>query len=213
MPYSVTVVDDGSTDNTLEVFAMLALAYPNVLSLEQHEANQGYGAALRTGFKAALQTGLEWIAFCDGDCQFRPHELGKLLARARQTSADMVVGYRIKRADGWRRYVIGRLWHVLSMLVLIRNVKGDQHEFKPTDVDCGFRLYRREAIAQLLPDLVGDRGAAINPELIARANAVGMKISEVGVTHHRRTRGSQSGTNALVALGSLRQLFSVRGSI
>jgi len=208
----IIVVDDGSTDGTVGVVATSALGYPSgLIQCVQHPRNLGYGAALRTGFKAALATDMEWIAFCDADGQFSPHEVGEMLEVAEHSGADIVVGYRIKRADGWQRLMLGKAWHILSQLVLSRHAKGGGG-FSPKDVDCGFKLFRRSALAALMPDLIGDH-AAISPEIFARGNAQGMKFAQVGVTHKPRKHGEQSGANLRVALGSVRQLRAVRADI
>jgi putative flippase GtrA len=182
-PFHVIVVDDGSTDNTYEVVGSLQMTYPNHVKSVQHNTNRGYGQALRTGFDAALMTGHEWVAFCDGDGQFKPHEVGKLLDRAIATGADLAIGYRINRADSLKRRLMGHAWHLLSRFA---------YRYEATDTDCGFKLFRREALLILVPELTGVH-AEISPEIIGRASRHNFKIVEVGVNHYPRKHGNQTG--------------------
>ena len=91
--YEVIIVNDGSLDNTGEVADKLARKYDNVV-VKHHLYNIGYGAALKTGFYSAKY---ELIYYTDGDMQFDPGELEKMLPL--MDKADIVTGYKVKRAD------------------------------------------------------------------------------------------------------------------
>lgn len=73
------VVDDGSSDRTREVLEQLA-AGRDQLVIEAHEQNRGYGAALRTGAKAASHLGLDWVLFMDSDLTNPPSDIGRFAA-------------------------------------------------------------------------------------------------------------------------------------
>jgi glycosyltransferase involved in cell wall biosynthesis len=197
--HTVIVIDDGSTDETPEVVRALRSRRPSVRGL-RHPQNRGYGAALRTGFHAGLLTGHDWIAFCDADGQFNPADVDDLIAAALDTGADLAVGYRIRRADSLHRRLMGRGWHLVSRAVL---------GVRARDVDCGFKAIRREALAVLEPELVGDF-ATISPELLARARRHSMRIAEVGVAHAPRTSGAASGSSVRVVFGSFVSLIVLR---
>ncbi|HUR55824.1 MAG TPA: glycosyltransferase family 2 protein, partial [Gemmataceae bacterium] len=96
-PYEILVVDDGSSDDTAAIVERLAVAFPSVRLL-RHQANHGYGAALRTGFETAA---FDRIAFTDADCQFDLTDLAKMVPLADEFP--IVAGYRIGRKDPWRR--------------------------------------------------------------------------------------------------------------
>src|SRR3989338_9580254 len=106
--YEVVVVDDGSKDSSADIVRSWSAKNPRV-KLVRHEHNQGYGAALRTGFKNVSK---DLIFLTDGDNQFQLSDIEKLLAKI--DSCDAVVGYRINRRDKSYRRVHGFLWTRLS---------------------------------------------------------------------------------------------------
>ena len=91
LDYEILVVDDGSRDRTGEILKSLQGEFPR-LKPQNHTVNQGYGAALRTGFDAAVKT---YVFYMDGDGQFHIDDLEKLLPLASEDA--IVTGYRIER--------------------------------------------------------------------------------------------------------------------
>lgn len=195
---AVIIVDDGSTDETAAVVADLRQMYP--VEVITHPTNHGYGRALRSGFDAALATGHEWIAFCDSDGQFNPADLALLLVAAYSHDVNVVLGVRAKRADNLTRRAAGRAWHGVSRLVL---------KYDAVDVDCGFKLLNRTAIASVAAQLQSDY-AAISPELLARLSRTGQRFVEVPVPHYPRANGTQTGLKASVVVRSFVDLYNVR---
>ncbi|MGD0064631.1 MAG: glycosyltransferase [Streptosporangiaceae bacterium] len=201
-PFTIIIVDDGSTeDDTFEAAEQLAVNYPGYVQAVHHGQNKGYGAALQTGFRAALGTGHGLIGFCDADDQFDIASFGTLLAALQNQEADLAVGYRITRADSLKRRVMGRAWHWLSGLVL-----GSK---AARDVDCGFKIFTRGALEDVEPQISG-RYAAVSPEILARAISAGYTMAEAGVTHKSRHHGRQTGSDLKVVILSLTYLFRLR---
>ncbi len=201
-PFTIIIVDDGSTeDDTYEAAEQLARNYPGYVQAVHHSRNKGYGAALQTGFRAALDTGHGLIGFCDADDQFEIASFGTLLAALQNHEADLAVGYRIARADSLKRRVMGRSWHWLSSLVLGSKIARD--------VDCGFKLFTRAAIKDVEPRISGGY-AAVSPEILTRAMSAGYTMVEVGVTHKSRSHGRQTGSDLKVVILSLAYLFQLR---
>jgi putative flippase GtrA len=201
-PFTIIIVDDGSAeDDTFEAAEQLAGNYPGYVQAVHHSRNKGYGAALQTGFRAALDTGHGLIGFCDADDQFEIASFGTLLAALQNHEADLAVGYRIARADSLKRRVMGRAWHWLSSFVL-----GSK---TARDVDCGFKVFTRAAIKDVEPRISGGY-AAVSPEILTRAISAGYRMIEAGVTHKSRSHGRQTGSDLKVVILSLAYLFQLR---
>ena len=171
--YEVIVVNDGSSDATAEIAEELARTYPCVHVIH-HPENRGYGGALRTGFAAATK---DLIAYTDGDAQYDPAELEVLWNRL-TPDADMVNGFKISRADPMHRIVIGRLYHHTVKLLFNLHVR---------DVDCDFRLMRREIFDRV--KLERDTGV-ICLEMMRKIQDAGFRILEVPVSHFHRAYGT-----------------------
>lgn len=201
--HTIIVIDDGSSDETPQVLEALRQQYG--IKVITHNVNRGYGAALRSGFTAAYESGHEFIAFCDSDNQFRPADVRLLFeALDEDSTAGAAIGYREYRADGLHRKVSGRVWHWLSSFILDFNVK---------DVDCGFKLFRREVLAAIDPTKLMGNHAVISPEILARIKRHGFTVVETSMPHFPREHGSQSGMKLSVMLSSILGLFRVRKTI
>lgn len=191
----VIVVDDGSTDETPEIVAVLGQSDPRV-RLVRHEVNRGYGGALKSGLAAA--TG-DYIFYTDGDGQFDIHEIVALVPLLKQ--ADLIAGYRIHRSDPWYRLVNARLYHWL-----IHALFG----LKMKDVDCAFKLIKRAVVDSLK---LTSEGALISAEFLLRAQRSGFRIVEVGVHHYPRQWGKASGARLSVILRMFVELFRFKQTL
>ena len=189
--HEIVVVDDGSRDETARIVREFGGA-----RLLRHERNRGYGAALRTGLRAAR---MEWVVFTDADLQFRLADLVALLDVA--DDVDVVAGYRAPRVDSLFRRLLGWGWGRLVRLLYGLRVR---------DVDCAFKLFRREVLDAIPIESVG---AFINTEILVRANAAGFRIREVPVRHYPRTSGTASGARPRVILRALRELVTLRSRL
>lgn len=178
--YEIIIVNDGSTDNTTEVVNSLILKNKNIKMIT-HPTNLGYGAALKTGF---YNSRFEYIVYMDSDGQFDFLEIYKLIPFKEEFQ--IVIGYRIKRADNFLRKLNGHLWTFLMNLLLGIGFK---------DIDCGFKLIKKEVIDRI-PKLESN-GATISAELLAKAKKYGFKIKQVGLTHKSRLYGKATGGNVL----------------
>ena len=187
--FEVILVNDGSADRTREIAEEIASSDARVRCVS-HSQNRGYGAALRTGIDSAR---LDLVAFADGDGQFDPAEIALLLDALREN--DMVIGYRISRADAWHRTLNARAWSTLM---------GVLFGVWPKDLDCGFKLFRTQAVQSL--ELESD-GAFISTELLAKAKRAGFRIGQVGVNHYPRADGTSTGANLFVIAKAFYELL------
>jgi len=192
--YEIIVVDDGSTDDTAGVTQRLMERTPG-LRLVQHPVNQGFGAAVFTGFTSAAK---DWIFYTDADRQFVLSELVKFVPLMEQ--ADLIAGYRAPRRDPFLRVFYGKGWSMLCTLLFGYTVR---------DVDCAFKLFRREII-QELGSRIASRGATFSIEWLVRAKRAGYRFVELPVTHRPRVAGSQTGANMEVILRAFRELIQFR---
>ena len=194
--FEIIAVDDGSKDGTPALADDLAARHPDVVRAVHHPTNLGYGAALRSGFAAAR---FDLVAFTDGDRQFKVADIGRLTARlAESDSPDVVVGFRIKRADPLVRTLYARAYRLAN-----RTFFG----LKITDVDCACKLFRRDALERVR---VESSGAFFSAEMIIKLRAAGRTVVEVGVPHYPRTAGSATGARPRVVFRAVRDFWLLR---
>jgi glycosyltransferase involved in cell wall biosynthesis len=165
----VIVVDDGSPDDTGE---RAAEAGATVI---RQEPNQGKGAALRTGFRAALERGVEAVITLDGDGQHDPGEIPAFLgAYAQRTVAGQPTELIVGRRDFRRMPIVRRLANALGTVVLSTALG----HWVP-DNQCGYRLVGRRVMAASLAS--SEAGFAFEVEMIAICLREGWPIHWVPV--------------------------------
>gem|GEM_PF-149882 len=185
----VLVVSDGSTDRTGAIIAALAESNPRV-RLVTHPTNQGYGAALVSGFAAATK---DLTLFMDSGGQFDIRDLQRFFPFIDEY--DAVIGYRLHRQDSWMRKLNAWGWKQLIGFVLDVHVR---------DIDCAFKLLRTSILHQYPLET---RGAMINAELLYRLKRAGYTYREVGVQHLPRQAGRATGANPRVIARAFSELF------
>jgi glycosyltransferase involved in cell wall biosynthesis len=194
----ITVVDDGSNDRTGAIADELARKDPRVRVIH-HASRRGYGGAVRSGMVAATKS---WIFFTDGDRQFALEDLGRLVEAA--DGADAVVGYRIKRADPTRRLFVAWVYNRLIRLLFGGGWR---------DVDCAFKLFRRDVFARVPLDRVRSNGAFFSPELLITLRRAGVRVRQVGVRHFPRTAHEPKGASPRVIVRAIRDLLRLRARL
>jgi glycosyltransferase involved in cell wall biosynthesis len=194
--FEIIAVDDGSKDRTGEIADRLAAEHPGIVRVVHHMPNRGYGGALRSGFEASRY---ELLAFTDGDRQFRVADIARLTARlAEPDRPDVVVGYRIKRADPMVRIVYARTYKFANRIFYGLRVR---------DVDCAAKLFRREALEGVR---VESSGAFFSAELMIKVKEHGRSIAEVGIPHYPRTAGSPTGAKLSVIWLAVKDFWMLR---
>jgi glycosyltransferase involved in cell wall biosynthesis len=193
--HEVIVVDDGSRDETAAIVSRLADDDHRV-RLVQHSVNQGYGGALKSGFLAAK---LDLVFFTDADNQFDLDELREFFSLIDRV--DVVAGYRIKRRDPFFRRINALAWNYLVRALFYVPVR---------DIDCAFKLFRREVFDGLELESVG---AMVNTELMVKLGRSGYRVVEVGVTHYPRTAGSPQGASVKVIFRAFAELATMHSRL
>lgn len=170
--YEIIVVENGSTDYTVEVLEELSQRYEKLRVFTYREP-LGYGGALRVAFANATK---DFIFYTDGDAQYDPREV-QILLDAMRDDIDIVNGWKIDRGDPFHRIIIGRVYHHLVKFLF---------GFKLRDVDCDFRLIRRHIFDVI--ELESDSGT-ICLEMVKKIQDAGYRFAEVPVHHFHRTYG------------------------
>jgi glycosyltransferase involved in cell wall biosynthesis len=170
--YEVIVVNDGSSDGTAAVLDDLASRTPR-LRVIHHPRNRGYGGALRSGFENAAK---DLVFYTDGDGQYDVREMASLIPLMTE-DVDVVNGYKIKRSDSRRRIVLGAIYKFLARQMFGLPIR---------DVDCDFRLMRREAIQSV--KLTSTSGVVCT-EMVYKLKTAGYRFSETPVHHYPRLHG------------------------
>lgn len=189
--FELIVVDDGSRDGSAAVVQAVRRRDPRVRLL-RHPENRGYGAALRSGLRAARG---DLVFFSDADLQFDLREIEQLLAHVEDF--DIVAGTRAPRRDPWPRRLLAGGWGVLVRALFGLHVR---------DIDCAFKVFRRPVL-DALP--IASIGAFVNTELLVRARRAGFRIREVDVSHHPRVAGRAKGASPRVVARAVLELLTL----
>jgi glycosyltransferase involved in cell wall biosynthesis len=163
------VVDDGSRDRTAQIVA----GYPDVV-LVRHRVNQGYGAAIKTGFRQAKG---DLLAFLDADGTYPPEHFPALCRPILKEGADLVIGSRMAGAES-DMPAVRRLGNMIfaTLVTLIGNQRV-------SDSASGQRVLRRDALPLLypLPD-----GLNFTPVMSTRAIHENLNVVEVPIPYAER---------------------------
>ena len=175
MEKEILLVDDCSGDGTREVLRKMEVAQPD-LKVLFHEANQGKGAALRTGFAAA--TG-DVVLIQDADLEYDPKEYPRLLQPIVDGHADVVYGSRFI-GGGAHRVVF--YWHYLGnrLLTTLSNMTTN---LNLTDMEVCYKVFKREII-QNIP--LKENRFGFEVEITAKIARRKLKIYEVPISYYGR---------------------------
>lgn len=171
----IVVVDDGSTDGTGEV--LRGLAQTPDLTVIVHGRNRGKGAALATGFRAAVG---EICIVQDADLEYDPAEYPLVIGPIVAGKADVVFGSRFQGAAPHR---VVYFWHRVGngFLTLLSNMFTD---LNLTDMETCYKAFRTEII-QSIP--IREKRFGFEPEITAKLAKRRCRIYEVGISYYGRT--------------------------
>lgn len=172
----IIVVDDASTDNTSEVVNTLASEDRRVI-LIRHERNQGVGGAMVTGFKKALELGVQVIVKIDGDNQMDPAYIPGLITPLIEGRADYAKGNRFRDLESLQHMPIIRRIGNLGLSFLTKAATGYWYCFDPTN---GFFAIRGELLTQLPLDHI-DRGYFFETSMLANLYLLNAFVVDVPI--------------------------------
>jgi glycosyltransferase involved in cell wall biosynthesis len=190
--YEITVIEDGSPDNTGQVADELARKYEKVKVIH-HQKNMGYGATLYEGFRNAK---FDYVFYTDGDNQFNLEELKKFVALI--PYSDIVIGYRKKK-----QYSLYRKITSITYNFALRWLFGIDY----IDIDCAFKLFRRDLFDKIT---IKTKDAFIDAEIMIKAKRLGYSTTELGVKHLPRLDGVSTAARPSIILRTIREIYNLK---
>jgi glycosyltransferase involved in cell wall biosynthesis len=167
----VILVDDGSSDETIQIARQLGL------ELFVHDRNYGYGANQKTCYREALKAGADIVVMVHPDYQYDPTLLPRIIKPIQEGAADVVLGSRLlggdvmKQGMPWWKYVSNRF-----LTALENRVFG----LRLSEYHTGYRAYRKEALTAVNVEMNSDN-FIFDQEIMAQFVQLGLRISEVPV--------------------------------
>ncbi len=172
LPAEIIVIDDGSTDRTVDIVYQIPTSDTIRIVVESHSSNRGKGAAIRTGF--SISEGRD-LLICDADLSTPIEEIEVLLKTHRDES--VVIGSRavdrnlILIHQPWYRDIMGRIFNTIQQNLAVRGL---------VDTQCGFKLFPGE-LGRALSEIQRLDGFAFDVELLLIARSWNYEIIEQGV--------------------------------
>jgi glycosyltransferase involved in cell wall biosynthesis len=167
----VILVDDGSSDETIQIARKLGL------ELFVHDRNYGYGANQKTCYREALKAGAEIVVMVHPDYQYDPTLLPQIIKPIQDGTADVVLGSRllsghaIKQGMPWWKYISNRFLTGLENRAFGLNL---------SEYHTGYRAYCREALESVNIDMNSDN-FIFDQQIIAQFVEVKLRVAEVPV--------------------------------
>ena len=192
--YEIVIVDDASDDDTVGAARRAMGDRARNLTVVTHRRQRGYAITVCDGLRASRG---RVLAFMDGDGQFDPHDLDRVIAGL--DSADMVAGIRTRRADPWYRSFVSGVYNVI-----VRTTFG----IRERDFDCGLKAFTRALWNAVTP--VRARSAVFNPEIFFKAHRLGFRVVQVPVEHLPRVAGRRSGGRLIPIARAMRDVLRLR---
>lgn len=173
IPYCLTILDNGSDDDTPEIAGELARKYPEVTYVRIEE--RGVGVAFRRGIELN-ESGL--VGYMDIDLSTDLKYLSKTIELFRERpELQYVNGSRFSKESDTK----GRKWYrkitSMGLVFLLKTI----FRMKATDAVCGFTFLRKEAAQQLVGECSDDNGWFYTIEFLLRAERDGMNIYDMPV--------------------------------
>jgi glycosyltransferase involved in cell wall biosynthesis len=172
----ILIIDDGSTDRTVEIARKVGVDHIVV-----NKRNQGLAASFRNGLDMCLKLGADIIVNTDGDNQYAGWDIPKLIAPVLAGTADIVIGDR--QTDGIEHFSKGKKLLQKLGSGLVRSLSGTD----VPDAVSGFRAYSRDAALQM--NIVSTFSYTI--ETVIQAGSKQLAVTSVAVETNEKTRESR----------------------
>jgi glycosyltransferase involved in cell wall biosynthesis len=174
LAHEIILVDDGSTDGTRDVLADLQGQYP-IVRVILHEKNQGKGAAVSTGFKAAVG---DVLVIQDADLEYDPRDYPVMLKPIQEGRAKVVYGSRF--LGGPRKTMF--FWNMVAnkFLTLVTNIL---YNTILSDMETCYKMFRSDVVRDIR---IRSRRFDFEPEITAKVLKKGIRIYEVPISYNGR---------------------------
>jgi len=169
--FEIIVVDDGSTDNTLELAREIAKSYGNII-VKQNRVNHGKGRALKFGFRFA--TG-NFVVFLDADMDLHPAQISAFFDIMELDKADVVIGSK-RHPNSVLNYPLQRKVISSFYFFLVKLLFG----LPIRDTQTGLKLFKYEVLERVFPKILV-KHFAFDLEILVNAHHLGYKIAEAPV--------------------------------
>jgi glycosyltransferase involved in cell wall biosynthesis len=170
----LVIVDDCSTDGTADELRQITDSRVRVV---RHAANQGKGAALRTGFAHVT---LPFVIIQDADLEYEPSDYPVVVGPLLEGKADVVYGSRFQ---GGRPHRVLYFWHSVGNKILT-TASNMTTNLNLTDMETCFKAFRLDALRQLT---IEEDRFGVEPEITAKIARLGLTVYEVGIGYDGRT--------------------------
>jgi glycosyltransferase involved in cell wall biosynthesis len=193
----VLLVENGSTDRTLEIAQDFSRRHPSLRAL--HEAQRGKGRALRRGM---LEARGDYRFICDADLSMPISELNRFLPPQLQ-NVDIAIGSReapgaVRYEEPWNRHLSGRIFNWLIHLLVLPGLQ---------DTQCGFKCFSALAAQDIFPRLTLT-GWSFDVEALFIARRHGYRIVEIGIPWYFNAHSKVSLVRDSLRMAS--DLFAIR---
>jgi glycosyltransferase involved in cell wall biosynthesis len=187
----VILVDDGSTDATLDIARQLGL------EIFVHNRNYGYGANQKTCYAEALRAGAEIVVMVHPDYQYDPRLVPKIIAPIVSDRADVVLGSRLKEGSALAQ---GMPWWKYFANRFLTGLENRAFSLSLSEYHTGYRAFRRDVLETVNFPANSD-GFVFDQEIIAQVVAAKFRIAEIAVPTRYFPEASSASFFASVGYG------------
>jgi glycosyltransferase involved in cell wall biosynthesis len=173
----IIVVDDASTDQTLDIAASYREPLGDRLVLLYHRENQGVGGAIVTGYQEALAREVTVVAVMAGDAQMDPADLERVVAPVARGEVDYVKGNRLFRGESWQMIPHSRYLGNAVLSLLTKIASGYWHI---ADSQSGYTAIARIALERLDLDHIYKRYGMPN-DILVKLNVENLRVRDVSI--------------------------------
>lgn len=193
--YNMVVVNDGSSDNTLDVILESKRKFPDKIHVYSLIINRGVGVATQTGFDAVLKYDPKYVVSMDSDGQHSADDLDNVIRPLVTGEAQAVIGVRPLKDMPFSRNFANSVMNLLTRIFYKVNVSDSQ---------TGFRAITKDALKKIN---INARGYLISSEFIREVNDNNIPFAEVPIQTIYTPETQAKGTNVKEAFKILIQMI------